>query len=173
MTDDSMVDDMTDDSMVDDMTEDSMVEESMDLPAWQTAAITDVDGNTFTLADFTGTPVLVETFATWCPNCRAQLGTTDEVAAAAGDEAVVIALSVETDISADDVRAYAEDNGFSSVRFAVVTPDLLAALVDAFGPTVANPPATPKFVIDAMGDAGELSTGSASADTLTAALGLN
>jgi thiol-disulfide isomerase/thioredoxin len=158
--------------MVPGATDDSMVEDSIEAPAWQTAAITDVDGNTFTLADFSGRPVLVETFATWCPNCRAQLGTTDEVAAAAGEDAVVIALSVETDISADDVRAYAEDNGFSSIRFAVVTPEFLAALVDSFGPTVANPPATPKFVIDAMGHAGELTTGSESADALTAALGL-
>ena len=172
-TDKPMVEDSTDESMVDDMTDESMVDDSMELSAWQTTAITDVDGSTFTLADFAGRPVLVETFATWCPKCRTQLGTTNEVAAAAGVDAVVIALSVETDITADDVRSYAADNGFSSMRFAVVTPELLAALVDAFGPSVANPPATPKFVIDAMGDVGELITGSSNADTLTAALGLN
>jgi thiol-disulfide isomerase/thioredoxin len=150
----------------------AMEEEAMvDLPAWQTMTITDVDGATFTLDDFHGTPVLVETFATWCPNCRAQLTATDQFASAAGDTVAVVALSVETDLPPEEVKAYAEENGFANVRFAVVSPELLAALVDGFGPTVANPPSTPKFVIDEMGLAGELTTGAESVEELSTKLG--
>jgi thiol-disulfide isomerase/thioredoxin len=182
MTDDSMVDDMTDDSMADhmddDMTDDSMVDDMVDdmtddmtdLAAWQTREIIDVDGQAFTLADFAGTPVFVEAFATWCPKCREQLGDTQEAAAALGDDAVVIALSVETDLSAADVASYAADNGFTDVRFAVMTPELLAEMVDDLGNSVANPPSTPHVVIAADGTAGELSTGSISADDIVAAL---
>ena len=178
MTDDSMADDMTDDSMADhmddDMTDDSMVDDMTDdmtdLAAWQTREIIDVDGQAFTLADFAGTPVFVEAFATWCPKCREQLGDTQEAAAALGDDAVVIALSVETDLSAADVASYAADNGFTDVRFAVMTPELLAEMVDDLGNSVANPPSTPHVVIAADGTAGELSTGSISADDIVAAL---
>ena len=55
------------------------------LPAWQSLAIVDVDGVTFTLADCIGTPVLVELFATWCSNCRQQLPKTQEAAVTMGD----------------------------------------------------------------------------------------
>ena len=78
---------------------------TMDLAAWQTIEIVDVDGVSFTLAELIGTPVLVETFATWCSNCREQLADTQAAAATVGDAATVLALSVETDLSPDDVAS--------------------------------------------------------------------
>jgi cytochrome oxidase Cu insertion factor (SCO1/SenC/PrrC family) len=144
----------------------SIAEETAELAPWQTIEIADVDGATFSLADYVGTPVLVETFATWCVNCRAQLGDTQQAAVTLGEEAAVVALSVETDLSSGDVAEYAADNGFADIRFAVMTPELLAAFADAFGTTVANPPSTPKVIIDAMGHAGDLSTGPERTDDL-------
>jgi thiol-disulfide isomerase/thioredoxin len=175
-TTEAMVDDMTDDSMTDDMADDSMVDDSMVddmtddvvLPAWQTMTFTDVDGGAFTLADFLGKPVFVETFATWCPNCREQLQATNAAAQQLGDQAVFIALSVETGLSNAEVAEYAADNGFDAVRFAVMSPEALAAVVDGLGQSAANPPSTPKVVIDAMGAAGELTTGFESADDIVA-----
>ena len=140
------------------------------LAAWQTLPITDVSGVTFTLADLIGKPVIVENFATWCPNCRKQLEETNAAAAILGDTATVLALSVETDLAASEVSEYADDNGFDHVRFAVMSPELLAAMVDAFGNSAANPPSTPKIVIDALGHPGELTTGAESADALVAAV---
>ena len=163
MTDGEMTDgEMTDDSMADDMADD------MVLPAWQTIVLTDVNGASFTLHDFSGTPVFVETFATWCPKCREQLEATNAAAEQLGDQAVFVALSVETNLSAADVAEYAADNGFGAVRFAVMTPEALAAFVDGLGQSAANPPSTPKVVIDAMGTAGELTTGFESADDIVA-----
>ncbi len=137
-----------------------------ELPAWQTLEIVDVDGQAFTLADCIGTPVLVETFATWCSNCRQQLPKTQEAAVALGDGAAVVALSVETDLSPDAVAEYAVDNEFPDIRFAVMSPELLAAFVEAFGTTAANPPSTPKIIIDASGVAGEMTTGQESTEQL-------
>ena len=94
-------------------------------------------------------PVLVELFATWCSNCRQQLPKTQEAAVRMGDGAAVIALSVETDLAPDAVAQYAVDNELPDIRFAVMSPELLAAFVDTFGNTAANPPSTPKIVIDA------------------------
>ncbi|MCD9624907.1 TlpA family protein disulfide reductase [Rhabdothermincola salaria] len=131
-----------------------------ELEPWQTIEITDVDGATFTLGDFAGTPVFVENFATWCSTCRSQLGTTQAAAASLGDEAVFVVLSVETSLSPAEVADYAEDNGFTDMRFAVMTPELLAAFVEAFGNSAVNPPSTPHVVIGPSGAAGEMSTGS-------------
>ena len=140
------------------------------LPAWQRLEIVDVGGAAFTLADCIGTPVLVELFATWCSNCLQQMPKTQEAAATMGEQAVVIALSVETDLDAQAVADYAEVNELPDIRFAVLTPDVLAAFVEAFGNTAANPPSTPKIVIDADGTAGELTTGQESTEELVAQL---
>jgi thiol-disulfide isomerase/thioredoxin len=141
-----------------------------ELAPWQTIAITDVDGVTFTLADFVGKSVFVENFATWCPTCRRQLGSTQGAAAAVGDSSVVLALSVETDLSSQDVADYAKDNGFTDVRFAVMSEELLAAFVDAFGNSAVNPPSTPHVFIGADGAAGDMATGSISEDDIVAQL---
>ena len=163
MADDEMADDdMADDEMADDMADEVALAE------WQTITLTDVDGVSFTLADFRGTPVFVETFATWCPKCKDQLEATNAAAEQVGDQAVFIAVSVETGLSNGDVADYAAANGFDAVRFAVLTPEALAAFVDGLGQSAANPPSTPKVVIDAMGAAGELSTGFESAEDIVA-----
>lgn len=141
-----------------------------DLAEWQTIEIVDVDGVTFTLGSFVGKPLFVENFATWCPTCRSQLGRTQSAAETLGDEAVVLALSVETDLSSQDVADYAEDNGFDDVRFAVMSPELLAAFVDAFGNSAANPPSTPHVVVAADGTAGDMKTGGISADEIVSAV---
>lgn len=157
--------DLTDDTMVDDMDGDMAGEEMMGA-AWQSLELTDVEGNTFTLNDFMGKPVFVENFATWCPNCRAQLGDTNAAAADLGDDAVFIALSVETDLSASDVAEYAADNGFDNIRFAVMTPEFLAAISDHYGNNSINAPSTPHYIIDTHGVAGEMATGTQSADSI-------
>ena len=126
---------------------------------WTELRLTDVAGETFAISDLAGRPVFVENFATWCSNCLRQLGDTQKAAAAAGDSAVFLALSVETDLDAATVADYAEKNGFADIRFAVMTPDFLAAMSDAFGTTALNPPSTPKVLVDASGAPGEMVTG--------------
>jgi hypothetical protein len=47
-----------------------------DLATWRTAELTDVlTGETFRINEFRGRPVLVETFAVWCPICTTQRNT--------------------------------------------------------------------------------------------------
>ena len=137
---------------------------------WQEVELVDVDGTSFSVSDLKGKPVVVENFATWCSNCRKQLGDTQKAAAAAGQDAVFLALSVETDLDAKTVAAYAKENGFSDVRFAVMTPEMLGAMDDAYGKSALNPPITPKIVVDAAGKAGELVTGFESPSDLAARL---
>lgn len=130
------------------------------LAAWQQVQLTDTAGAAFTVGELASTPVFVEFFATWCPTCRAQLARTNEAAGQLAGKAVVLALSTETDLNAADLAKYQQDNNFSHVRFAVMTPDMLAAVVQAFGNDAANPPSTPHLVVSGAGAVGELRTGS-------------
>jgi len=129
-------------------------------------------GETFTLADYAGTPLFVENFATWCSNCRTQLQNVQAAASESGDDAAFVALSVETDLSPDDIASYARDEGFDDIRVAALGPEMLAAMNDQFGNSALNPPATPHFVVQADGAVGELGTGFEDPDQVRASLGL-
>lgn len=174
MADEGMADEgMADESMADedmahgDMADENMADESMgheammgDQPVWQQITLTDVRTNeTFTLADFAGKTVYVEPMATWCTNCRQQLGNVKEAIAQLGDDNVVfVGISVETNIDNATLAEYVTNTGFDW-PFAVATPEMLQSLADQFGRTIANPPSTPHFIIAPDGTVGELVTG--------------
>jgi thiol-disulfide isomerase/thioredoxin len=144
---------------------------AMDLPAWQTISLTDArTGESFTLADYAGKTVFVETMATWCSNCKQQLSTVKSaVAQADPDKTAFIALSVETDLDPSALAQYADQNGFEW-RFAVASRELVQALAATFGTTIVNPPSTPHFILRADGSYTELSTGIHSSDAILAEL---
>ncbi len=68
----------------------------------------DLDGNSHTLSDFRGQPVIINFWATWCPPCRIEM---PELQAAyeryQGDGLVI--LAVDNDESPDAVRAFFYD----------------------------------------------------------------
>ena len=139
--------------------------------SWKTLPLTDArTGETFTLGGFSGETVYVEPMATWCSNCRQQLGNVRDAAARlTGDDVTFIALSVETTLKADALARYAEEQGFD-FKFAVMTPELLRALAANFGQTVTVPPSTPHFIIHSDGATSDLLTGFSSPDAILAAV---
>jgi thiol-disulfide isomerase/thioredoxin len=145
----------------------------VDPAEWQLIEVSATGGETFSVADLAGRPVLVENFATWCSSCRNQLEATQDAAELAGDDAVFLALSVETELSLADMEEYQKANGFTNIRFAVMSPELLAAMDQAFGTSALNPPSTPKIAVAANGAAGELVTGPESAEEILTSLGLS
>lgn len=145
-----------DDMMSEEATGSEGTAASADLPE---ITATMADGSTITLADYAGEPLFVETFATWCSNCRRQLGDTTAAAAQAGDAATFLVLSVESDLDPARLDTYATDNGFEGVTFAVLDDQSLSSLADTFGNSVLVPPSTPKFTVSPDGTVGELVTG--------------
>lgn len=136
---------------------------------WQTLPLTDArTGETFTLGGLEGT-VYVEPMATWCSNCRTQLGNVQAAQAQAGEDVTFLALSVETTLEPAALAQYADEQGFD-FTFAVMTPDLLRALASEFGQSVANPPATPHFVRYPDGSSSELMTGFSPPDAVLSAV---
>ncbi len=190
MSDDTMMDEtMSDDTMADEtmsddtMTHDTMAEsdemmsdeetttmddmsEMADVPDWQAIELTDArTGETFTLASFSGKTVFVEPMATWCTNCRQQLGNVREARAQLGDDVVFIGLSLETNLASADLAQYQSDQGFDWT-FAVMTPELLQGLTDTFGRSITSAPSTPHFIIRPDGSYTDLVTGIDSVDQI-------
>jgi thiol-disulfide isomerase/thioredoxin len=139
-------------------------------PDWATLELTNAaTGETFTLADFAGQTVLVETMATWCTNCRRQLGYATAAMAELDDSVVFIALSLEPNMTDAQLAAYAEREGFT-MTFAVITAELLQGLVTTFGRSITSPPSTPHFVLWPDGTHSELFTGFKQPDALVSLL---
>lgn len=138
-------------------------------PAWQTYPLTDVrSSDVFTLGDFAGRTVFVEGMATWCGHCLQQLRS---VAVAKtqldADAYVFIALSVDTNATAEELLNYAEKEGFDWT-FAVVSPELLRELAAIFGQKITRP--LSHFVIRPDGSSTDLDIGIKSPGALSALL---
>ena len=136
---------------------------------WRSLPLTDArTGEAFTFSDFAGQTVYAQPMATWCSNCRQQLGHVQEAKAQLGN-VTFVALSVETVLSADALARYADEEGFD-LTFAVMTPEMLRALAAEFGQAVTSPPTTPHFVIYPDGSTSGLMTGFSAPDAIIAAV---
>lgn len=144
----------------------------MESHTWATTPLVDaVSGNTFKIADFAGKNIYVETFATWCGNCKKQLEQVQSVASKMNED-VFIALSIEgASVNNDALKAYAEKHGFTFM-VALATPEVLESLVMDFGNSITNPPSTPHFYISSTGEVSDLMTGIERADDIAAHLGM-
>jgi len=130
--------------------------------------MTDVQtGKTLTLADYYGKTVLIQPMATWCSSCRKQQqAILESRKAEGGEDILVISISVETTLDEKELLDYATAEGFDW-PFVVASDDLLKALVEEFGRSLANPPSTPHFLLLPDGTFTDLETGSLSAEEIT------
>jgi thiol-disulfide isomerase/thioredoxin len=173
--DDAMMKDMpADDEMMDEKPADEvMMDEPMvELPAWFSASLTDVNsGQPFSIADYQGKVVLVETLAVWCSNCMRQQREVLALHEALGerDDFVSVGLDIDLNESADQLRNHAQRNGFDWV-YAVATADVAREISDLYGVNFLNPPSTPMLIIDRHGQAHPLPFGIKRAADLQAAL---
>ncbi len=141
-------------------------------PDWMTIELTDAcSGEPFTLADFAGKTVYIESMATWCVNCYQQMVRAQEALAqlpgASRDEIVQVALSSEIGLPREDLARYAQKTGFPMI-FAVMPEAMLKAMADDLGRDISVPPAMPHLIVAPDGTIGELHTGGSSAEELVA-----
>jgi hypothetical protein len=88
-------------------------------------------------------PVLLETMAIWCTNCRMQQDQVKDAHASA--DFVSISLDVDPTELPGDLKSYAAQHGYDW-HFAKATAALAKQLRDRFGTAVLNPPSTPKIL---------------------------
>ena len=132
--------------------------------AWRTTELVDVrTDETFTIAGFDA-PVLLETFAVWCPVCTNQQR---RIAALHERREGFVSVSLNTDPNEDAgrVREHLDRHGFDW-RYAVAPPEMTRSLREAFGSVVLSPTQAPVVLRCADGSARLLETGVKSADTL-------
>ena len=124
-------------------------EEAIEEPAaaWLAIELTDVrTGESFTIAEFADTPVLLESFAVWCPICTNQQKQVRTLHEKVGDEVVSIALNTDPNEDRAKVAAHLERHGFDW-RYAVAPVELLLALKEEFGVGILNAPSAPVVLI--------------------------
>jgi len=103
------------------------------------------NGETFTLGELAAdAPVIVETMAIWCTNCRQQMH--EVTAAHALADFHSVSIDVEPTEIAEDLVAYAEREGFDW-PFVLADAELATALRDRFGNEVLFPPGMPKLLV--------------------------
>lgn len=82
---------------------------------------TDMQGNTTSLDDLTGKPLVVNTWATWCPFCKKELPDFAQLQAEYADQVQVIAINRSED--QEVVRAYLQNQELEYGFTAWLDPD--------------------------------------------------
>jgi thiol-disulfide isomerase/thioredoxin len=136
---------------------------------WRDIELTDVEGNKFKISDF-NKPVLLESFAVWCPTCRKQQEKIKELHEEIGD--TVISISLDTDPNEDEEQVIEHQNRYGFDWVFVVSPvSVTKSLIDEFGISVVNAPSAPVVLICEDLSARLLERGVKSADELKEEIG--
>lgn len=115
---------------------------------WQTIPLTNVNtGEIFTIADFQGKTVILETMAVWCPLCKQQQ---EQVKRALDnldpEQVVAVALDVDPAETADFLQSFAQKEGYTWY-YAITQADLSSQLTQEFGDQILSPTSTPIIII--------------------------
>ena len=135
---------------------------------WFGIELTDVQtGETFTMNDYAGKVVLVETMAMWCPNCIVQANEVRKLHELLGNTEELVSVSLDVDVNEDaaSLKEYTEEVGFDW-HYAIAPREIARALGNLYSAQYLNPPLSPMLVIDRNGDVHQLEYGQKSAASL-------
>jgi thiol-disulfide isomerase/thioredoxin len=137
-------------------------------PDWFNIELTDVrTGETFSMNDYAGKVVLVETMAIWCPNCLIQATQVEKLHEALGNPDDLISVTLDVDSHEDEavLKEYAASYRFDW-HFAVAPLMVERALANLYDVEYLNPPLSPMLIIDRDGNVHQLEYGIKDAETL-------
>ncbi len=143
-----------------------------DSPEWFDFELVDVQtGEAFTMNEFAGKVVLVETMAMWCPNCLVQADEVRTMHELLGNPEDLVSVSLDVDVNEDaaSLKEYSEKYGFEW-HFAVAPLEVARALGNLYSAQYLNPPISPMLVIDREGEVHLLEYGRKSAESLVESL---
>jgi len=112
--------------------------------SWQKIPLEDVEnGETYTVAELEK-PVLVETFAVWCPTCTRQQRAVKDY----HEESGITSVSLDVDPNEDEqkIRKHIQQNGFDW-RYSISPPEMSKMLADKYGNVMLNPPSAPMVLV--------------------------
>jgi thiol-disulfide isomerase/thioredoxin len=138
------------------------------VPDWFDMKLTDVQtGKVFTMNDYAGKVVLLETMAIWCPNCLIQSGQVRKLHEALGNPEDLISVTLDVDSNEDEatLKEFASSYGFDW-HFAVAPLLVERALGNLYSAEYLNPPLSPMLIIDREGNVHQLEYGLKEVETL-------
>lgn len=91
--------------------ETSVVPVAVEYPAPE-LALTDLEGNSVSLADYRGQVVLINLWATWCPPCKYEMPTLQAYFEDHGSEGFML-IAINDGDPSEDVIAFAKDYGLT------------------------------------------------------------
>jgi thiol-disulfide isomerase/thioredoxin len=120
---------------------------SITTPAWMDYELKDIRTNkTFKINDFKGKPVLLESFAVWCPTCLTQQKEIKKLKDLEGDSIIHISLDTDPNEDAAKVKGHFDQHGFVWY-FAIPPKDMTQDLIKEFGLTFVSAPSAPVALI--------------------------
>jgi hypothetical protein len=137
-------------------------------PGWFDIEMTDVQtGESFTMNDYAGKVVLLETIAIWCPSCIIQATQVGKLHEALGNPDDLISVSLDVDSHEDEstLKEYASSYRFDW-HFAVAPLLVERALGNLYSAEYLNPPLSPMLIIDREGNVHQLEYGIKDVETL-------
>lgn len=141
-------------------------------PEWFSMELTDVQtGETFTVNDYAGKVILLETMAMWCPNCLVQANEVRNLHEALGQPEDLISVSLDVDVNedSDSLKEYVQGYGFEW-HFAVAPLAVARELGNLYTAQYLNPPLSPMLIIDREGNVHHLEYGFKDVETLQKAV---
>jgi cytochrome oxidase Cu insertion factor (SCO1/SenC/PrrC family) len=137
-------------------------------PDWFNVSLTDVrSGESFTINDFDGKVVLLETMAMWCPNCIFQGNEIKKLHELLGNPEDLVSVSLDVDRHEEEaaLKEYTQEFGFEWY-FAVSPLEVTRALGNLYTAQYLNPPLSPMMIIDREGNVHHLDYGLKEAEAL-------
>lgn len=141
-------------------------------PDWFNVELTDVQTDeTFTMNDYSGKVILLETMAVWCPTCILQSAYVYRLHELLGnpDDLISVSLDVDLNENADDLKEYTAEYGFDW-HFAIAPLEVDRALGNLYSAQYMNPPVAPMLLIDRQGNVHQLPFGLKDTETLQEAV---
>ncbi|MEY7850123.1 TlpA family protein disulfide reductase [Natrarchaeobius sp. A-rgal3] len=134
-------------------TDDASAGGSEEVTDWQETMLEDVTtGESFTIASV-DRPVVVHTFAPFCPTCNRQQEEIADSYGDLGDDVQFVDLVIDGNDDPEDVRNHAEENGYEWAFGAAPEP-FTEALVDEFGREISVHAQSPLVVVCPDGTTG-------------------
>jgi thiol-disulfide isomerase/thioredoxin len=127
-------------------TNEENVEENVEETHWTAIKLKNVNDNLEFSVDQFEKPVLLETFAVWCPTCKKQQDEIKKLHEEVGDAVISISLDTDPNENEGQVINHAQKHGYTW-RYAISPPEFTQQLLDEFGVKVVNAPSAPIILI--------------------------
>jgi thiol-disulfide isomerase/thioredoxin len=137
---------------------------------WMTTQLTNVaTGESFTINDFKGTPVLVENFAVWCPVCTRQQQESKKLEEMPGNTIVSVSIDSDPNENKSKIRDHIDRNGFDWY-YAIASPAVTESMTADFGLGFVQVPLAPMVVVCPDQSTHRLRNGVKSAEELSSSV---